>query len=75
MKDSEHSSFESDVIPDSGKTTYRARTLTGMFESDVIPDSGKTKKFGRSILRRFESDVIPDSGKTTAIEKLLSVAV
>ena len=34
--------FESDVIPDSGKT----KTATGLhslsFESDVIPDSGKT---------------------------------
>ena len=49
MKDSEHSSFESDVIPDSGKTTYRARTLTGMFESDVIPDSGKTGSCAESL--------------------------
>ena len=34
--------FESDVIPDSGKTTALSPTLTCTFESDVIPDSGKT---------------------------------
>ena len=35
--------FESDVIPDSGKTTYRAEYSERLFESDVIPDSGKIK--------------------------------
>ena len=34
--------FESDVIPDSGKTgKFIPKYPTG-FESDVIPDSGKT---------------------------------
>ena len=36
--------FESDVIPDSGKTsTVKAKDIL-LFESDVIPDSGKTVK-------------------------------
>ena len=35
-------SFESDVIPDSGKTFKNASMLAAKFESDVIPDSGKT---------------------------------
>ena len=34
--------FESDVIPDSGKTGFNAMTFSHKFESDVIPDSGKT---------------------------------
>ena len=34
--------FESDVIPDSGKTSSRVRLADASFESDVIPDSGKT---------------------------------
>ena len=34
--------FESDVIPDSGKTYQDNRSLSTTFESDVIPDSGKT---------------------------------
>ena len=34
--------FESDVIPDSGKTIYRRLIKRILFESDVIPDSGKT---------------------------------
>ena len=34
--------FESDVIPDSGKTSFSALISAIMFESDVIPDSGKT---------------------------------
>ena len=35
--------FESDVIPDSGKTIKFKRVLRSLFESDVIPDSGKIK--------------------------------
>ena len=35
-------SFESDVIPDSGKTKKISKKLGEKFESDVIPDSGKT---------------------------------
>ena len=35
-------SFESDVIPDSGKTILSTISLALSFESDVIPDSGKT---------------------------------
>ena len=34
--------FESDVIPDSGKTATNGSTILLLFESDVIPDSGKT---------------------------------
>ena len=34
--------FESDVIPDSGKTTVNLCLYSPPFESDVIPDSGKT---------------------------------
>ena len=34
--------FESDVIPDSGKTKVSAFSSAFGFESDVIPDSGKT---------------------------------
>ena len=34
--------FESDVIPDSGKTFHVTLEHVFMFESDVIPDSGKT---------------------------------
>ena len=34
--------FESDVIPDSGKTLLIEKALDTLFESDVIPDSGKT---------------------------------
>ena len=35
--------FESDVIPDSGKTSEIAVIEKILFESDVIPDSGKIK--------------------------------
>ena len=35
--------FESDVIPDSGKTQQICIIYKHMFESDVIPDSGKIK--------------------------------
>ena len=56
--------FESDVIPDSGKTTYRAEYSERLFESDVIPDSGKTSIMLWGQFHLFESDVIPDSGKT-----------
>ena len=34
--------FESDVIPDSGKTFKFFFDQGALFESDVIPDSGKT---------------------------------
>ena len=34
--------FESDVIPDSGKTIIYCVWKLFVFESDVIPDSGKT---------------------------------
>ena len=34
--------FESDVIPDSGKTEKYDGADGVTFESDVIPDSGKT---------------------------------
>ena len=34
--------FESDVIPDSGKTEDIQEKQRPKFESDVIPDSGKT---------------------------------
>ena len=34
--------FESDVIPDSGKTWIFPTMHYLLFESDVIPDSGKT---------------------------------
>ena len=55
--------FESDVIPDSGKTRiYLSWYLVG-FESDVIPDSGKTLSAKWCLSGQFESDVIPDSGK------------
>ena len=42
MYDSIVMTFESDVIPDSGKTCKIFMRKTLMFESDVIPDSGKT---------------------------------
>ena len=35
--------FESDVIPDSGKSLLMFNLQTNEFESDVIPDSGKSK--------------------------------
>ena len=35
--------FESDVIPDSGKTEDYDKRTEKAFESDVIPDSGKIK--------------------------------
>ena len=34
--------FESDVVPDSGKTYRPVDMLAWPFESDVVPDSGKT---------------------------------
>ena len=36
--------FESDVIPDSGKTQDPHSIIYLPFESDVIPDSGKTQE-------------------------------
>ena len=56
--------FESDVVPDSGKTKSRMISLRLMFESDVVPDSGKTRPCECLPDLRFESDVVPDSGKT-----------
>ena len=56
--------FESDVIPDSGKTCEASTWTTPWFESDVIPDSGKTFPALCAAESTFESDVIPDSGKT-----------
>ena len=41
--------FESDVIPDSGKTVRALSLIFLKFESDVIPDSGKTAKTVRSL--------------------------
>ena len=55
--------FESDVIPDSGKTKQFPFFWQPSFESDVIPDSGKTVIVEKAIRQKFESDVIPDSGK------------
>ena len=34
--------FESDVVPDSGKTLPSFFMSDSEFESDVVPDSGKT---------------------------------
>ena len=34
--------FESDVVPDSGKTDKGVSHIITVFESDVVPDSGKT---------------------------------
>ena len=34
--------FESDVVPDSGKTLPLSPHKRWPFESDVVPDSGKT---------------------------------
>ena len=34
--------FESDVVPDSGKTCTLISPAFYRFESDVVPDSGKT---------------------------------
>ena len=34
--------FESDVVPDSGKTHAVGSIVFIEFESDVVPDSGKT---------------------------------
>ena len=36
--------FESDVVPDSGKTGKWEKIGENRFESDVVPDSGKTLK-------------------------------
>ena len=41
--------FESDVIPDSGKTSWTSSTAPTLFESDVIPDSGKTFRMVLSV--------------------------
>ena len=39
--------FESDVVPDSGKTERRNIPSVNEFESDVVPDSGKTQRLLR----------------------------
>ena len=57
-------SFESDVIPDSGKSVHDEVHGVIPFESDVIPDSGKSLPGAVGMMRWFESDVIPDSGKS-----------
>ena len=44
--------FESDVIPDSGKTTVNLCDNTEEFESDVIPDSGKTKPENKEYIKK-----------------------
>ena len=59
--------FESDVIPDSGKTVFYTCVSVKWFESDVIPDSGKTFPALCAAESTFESDVIPDSGKTSKL--------
>ena len=56
--------FESDVVPDSGKTKIDTWTTPAGFESDVVPDSGKTLAPEEIRNELFESDVVPDSGKT-----------
>ena len=56
--------FESDVVPDSGKTCIISLIVSPGFESDVVPDSGKTAKAVFPSGSGFESDVVPDSGKT-----------
>ena len=61
--------FESDVIPDSGKTKDIVNRLNLLFESDVIPDSGKTGNISTTTFSAFESDVIPDSGKTALLDR------
>ena len=60
------SQFESDVVPDSGKTTKRAKTSPSLFESDVVPDSGKTTKRAKTSPSLFESDAVSDGGKIKA---------
>ena len=45
--------FESDVIPDSGKTLASASSFVFVFESDVIPDSGKIKISSSIVQVRF----------------------
>ena len=66
-----YNEFESDVIPDSGKTHRSPIMLPALFESDVIPDSGKTVIRSSKSGYLFESDVIPDSGKTFSIYSLI----
>ena len=56
--------FESVVILDSGKTSYKTKPYTVVFESVVILDSGKTEIEDTSLEMVFESVVILDSGKT-----------
>ena len=67
--------FESDVIPDSGKTDQGETESEVPFESDVIPDSGKTIEYAGMVSILFESDVIPDSGKTSFPFPVISQSV
>ena len=66
-----HGAFESDVVPDSGKTAAQTERALPRFESDVVPDSGKTEGNPGKRRRLFESDVVPDSGKT--LEKFCGI--
>ena len=45
------SPFESDVVPDSGKTPTIQHYPPKSFESDVVPDSGKTGKGDEDVQR------------------------
>ena len=58
--------FESDVVPDSGKTPLSLYLLIRPFESDVVPDSGKTGFLRAGQIVLFESDVVSDGGKIKA---------
>ena len=41
--------FESDVVPDSGKTNEFHQSRLPSFESDVVPDSGKTSPWNTGL--------------------------
>ena len=49
-------SFESDVVPDSGKTRRTARFAYEVFESDAVSDGGKIKAGQDGILRIAAED-------------------
>ena len=53
MTNTARNRFESDVIPDSGKTCTDDFRYDGSFESDVIPDSGKIKISSSIVQVRF----------------------
>ena len=48
--------FESDVVPDSGKTPTLTAARMASFESDVVPDGGKIKAGQDGILRIAAED-------------------